>query len=206
VTDFLRSKQLRLSLDALRSLVEAEQLFNESFHARCDIPSLLGFMLDRLAGSLREGGYSAQEVDAVLALAPARLGDVPRRLEAVRAFASLPEAAALASANKRVSNILKKVEGERPTALEPTLFVEPAERELAAALGVLRPQADAKFDARDYAGSLQTLAALRAPVDAFFEGVMVNADDPALRRNRLALLGLLHAAMNRVADLSRLAS
>ena len=202
VIRILIEKNLPLELPAL--IGAAEPAFGELIEPARE--ALLGFMMDRLAGSLREGGYSAQEVDAVLALAPARLGDVPRRLEAVRAFASLPEAAALASANKRVSNILKKVEGERPTALEPTLFVEPAERELAAALGVLRPQADAKFDARDYAGSLQTLAALRAPVDAFFEGVMVNADDPALRRNRLALLGLLHAAMNRVADLSRLAS
>jgi glycyl-tRNA synthetase beta chain len=155
--------------------------------------------------SLREQGYSAQEVDAVLALAPARLGEVPRRLEAVRAFAALPEAASLAAANKRVSNILKKVEG-LPTAIDGALLKEPAEQALAAALAEVAPQADARFEAHDYTGSLQALAALKAPVDAFFEDVMVNAEDPALRANRLALLNGLHGAMNRVADLSRLAS
>jgi glycyl-tRNA synthetase beta chain len=168
--------------------------------------ALLSFMADRLAVSLRDQGYSAQEVDAVLALAPTRLGDVPRRLEAVRAFAALPEAASLAAANKRVGNILKKVEGELPTVVQPDLLKEQAEAALAAALAELRPTADAAFDAHDYAGSLRTLAALKAPVDAFFDGVMVNAEDAALRNNRLALLGQLHAAMNRVADLSRLAT
>jgi glycyl-tRNA synthetase beta chain len=168
--------------------------------------ALLGFFTDRLAVSLREQGYSAQEVDAVLALAPARLGEVPRRLEAVRAFAALPEAASLAAANKRVSNILKKVEGALPTAIDGALLKEPAEQALAAALAQVAPQADARFEAHDYTGSLQALAALKAPVDAFFEDVMVNAEDPALRANRLALLNGLHGAMNRVADLSRLAS
>jgi glycyl-tRNA synthetase beta chain len=202
VIRILIEKNLPVELPAL--IGAAKPAFGELIDPASE--ALLGFMMDRLAGSLREGGSSAQEVDAVLALAPARLGDVPRRLEAVRAFASLPEATALAAANKRVSNILKKVEGERPTVLEPALFLEPAERELASALAALGPQADAQFDARDYAGSLRTLAGLRVPVDAFFEGVMVNADDPALRLNRLALLGSLHATMNRVADLSRLAA
>ena len=167
--------------------------------------ALLGFFADRLAVSLRDQGYSAQEVDAVLALNPARLGDVPRRLEAVRAFAALPEAASLAAANKRVGNILKKVEGALPTAVSPELLKEPAEQQLAAALGEVQPQSDRLFEQQDYAGSLKALAALKAPVDAFFDGVMVNAEDAALRANRLALLAGLHAAMNRVADLSKLA-
>ncbi len=167
--------------------------------------ALLSFFTDRLAVSLRDQGYSAQEVDAVLALDPARLGDVPRRLEAVRAFAALPEAASLAAANKRVGNILKKVEGERPTALHPELLQEAAEQALAAVIAEVQPAADRLFEQHDYTGSLQRLAALKAPVDAFFDDVMVNAEDPALRANRLALLGRLHAAMNRVADLSRLA-
>jgi glycyl-tRNA synthetase beta chain len=167
--------------------------------------ALLSFFADRLAVSLRDQGYSAQEVDAVLALQPARLGDVPRRLEAVRAFAALAEAAALAAANKRVGNILKKVEGERPTEVKPALLQEAAEQALAAAIADVQPAADRLFEQHDYTGSLKTLAALRGPVDAFFDDVMVNAEDAALRANRLALLGRLHGAMNRVADLSRLA-
>ncbi|MFG6441816.1 glycine--tRNA ligase subunit beta [Roseateles sp. LKC17W] len=168
--------------------------------------ALLGFFADRVAVSLRDQGYSAQEVDAVLALAPTRLGDVPKRLVAVRAFAALAEAASLAAANKRVGNILKKVEGELPTAINAALLQEAAEQALATAIAEVQPQADLLFEQHDYTGSLKALAALKAPVDAFFDGVMVNAEDPALRANRLALLGRLHTAMNRVADLSRLAA
>lgn len=168
--------------------------------------ALLGFFADRLAVSLRDQGYSAQEVDAVLALNPARLGDVPRRLEAVRAFAALPESTSLAAANKRVGNILKKIEGELPTQVREDLLAEAAEQALFAALAATKPQADALFEQHDYAGSLKALAALKAPVDAFFDDVMVNAEDPALRANRQALLNQLHEAMNRVADLSRLAA
>jgi len=171
------------------------------------------FIFERLSGLLRDQGYSAQEVDAVLALRPQRLGDIPKRLGAVRAFADLPEAAALAAANKRVGNILKKVEGEaalrqaqgeRPE-VNVALLAEPAEQALHQALSLIAPRADAAFAAGDYTASLQELAALRVPVDAFFDGVMVNAEDEALRANRLALLAQLHQAMNRVADLSRLA-
>ncbi|WP_411882607.1 glycine--tRNA ligase subunit beta [Polaromonas sp. YR568] len=168
--------------------------------------ALVDFIYDRLAGSLREQGYSAQEVDAVLALKPQRLGDVAKRLAAVRAFAALPEAPALAAANKRVGNILKKAEGTVDAAIKPELLQEAAEKSLAEALQSVVPTADAAFAAGDYAASLQALAALKAPVDAFFEGVMVNAEDPSLRANRLGLLATLHQAMNRVADLSRLAS
>jgi glycyl-tRNA synthetase beta chain len=122
----------------------------------------------------------------------------------VRAFAALPEAPALAAANKRVGNILKKSEGPAQAAVNPALLAEPAETALFAALGEIAPRADAAFERGDHTASLQALAALKAPVDAFFDAVMVNADDPALRANRLALLSALHAAMNRVADLSRL--
>ena len=180
-----------------------------AFGTRIADPStaLTDFLFDRLASNLREQGYSAQEVESVLALCPQRLADVPPRLAAVRAFAALPEAAPLAAANKRVGNILKKVEG---AAIEPrvdaALLAEPAEAALAEALAVVRPAADAAFERGDYTASLQALAALEAPVDAFFDTVMVNADDPALRANRLGLLATLHAAMNRVADLSKLAS
>ncbi|EHR69387.1 glycyl-tRNA synthetase, tetrameric type, beta subunit [Burkholderiales bacterium JOSHI_001] len=168
--------------------------------------ALRTFFADRLAVSLREQGYSVQEVDAVLALQPARLGDIPKRLAAVRAFAALPESAALAAANKRVGNILKKAEGTVQADVNPALLAEAAEIALHSALAQVAPGADAKFAQGDYTASLQALAALRTPVDAFFDDVMVNAEDPALRHNRLALLQALHAAMNRVADLSRLAS
>ncbi len=169
------------------------------------------FVYERLVGALREQGYSAQEVDAVVALRPDRWGEIPRRLAAVRAFAAMPEAASLAAANKRVGNILRKSDGGEDAtltapAVDAALLVEPAERELHAALGAVAPLAERAFDAGDLAGSLRELAALKAPVDAFFDQVMVNAEDPALRRNRLALLALLHRAMNRVADLSRLAA
>jgi len=167
---------------------------------------LADFIYDRLAGSLREQGYTAQEVDAVVSQRPQRLGDIPKRLAAVRAFAALPEAAALAAANKRVSNILKKVEDSIDAWVDTALLKEAAEIALHAALVDVVPQADAAFDTGDYTESLQALAALRAPVDAFFDGVMVNADDPALRANRLGLLAKLHLAMNKVADISKLSA
>jgi glycyl-tRNA synthetase beta chain len=168
--------------------------------------ALLAFFQDRLAVSLRDQGYSAQEVDAVLALQPPRLGDVPRRLAAVRAFSALPEAASLAAANKRVGNILKKAEGTVEAQVDPALLKEAAEGALFEALQAAAPAARAAFEQGDYGASLQALAVLKAPVDAFFDGVMVNADDPALKANRLGLLATLHAAMNQVADISRLAA
>ena len=170
--------------------------------------ALADFIYDRLAGGLREQGYSAQEVDAVLALRPQRLAQVPQFLAAVRAFAALPESPALAAANKRVGNILKKAELEGPVDahVNPALLQEQAEKDLYTALQRFVPEANAQFDAGDYTASLQTLAVLRAPVDAFFDDVMVNAEQLDLRLNRQGLLKTLHEAMNRVADLSRLAS
>jgi len=164
------------------------------------------FIYDRLAGSLRDQGYSAQEVDAVLSLHPQQFSDVIKRLAAVRAFAALPEASALAAANKRVGNILKKVEGAVSDKVDAALLQEPAEQALHQALSQIAPKADAAFAAGDYTASLQALAVLREPVDAFFDHVMVNAEDEKLRANRLALLSQLHQAMNRVADISKLAS
>jgi len=207
----------RHALGVIRMLIERDLplamagLLDTAFAAFPAAPAtareeLLSFIVDRLVGQLREQGYSAQEVDAVVALRPARWGEIPRRLAAVRAFAALPEAAALAAANKRVGNILKKAEGAVPEAVDAALLRESAEQALAAALQAVAPQADAAFAAGDYTGNLQVLAQLKAPVDAFFDGVMVNADDAALRANRLALLGGLQRAMNRVADLSRLAA
>lgn len=167
--------------------------------------ALQDFFYDRLAVSLREQGYSAQEVDAVLALRPQRLSDVAQRLAAVRAFAALPEAPALAAANKRVGNILKKAESAVAPQVDAALLQEAAEKDLYAALQTIAAQAQQQLQAGDTTAHLQTLAALRAPVDAFFEHVMVNADDVALKNNRLGLLASLHQSMNQVADLARLA-
>jgi glycyl-tRNA synthetase beta chain len=167
-------------------------------------PALTDFIYDRLAGSLREQGYSAQEVDAVLALRPQRLGQVGRLLAAVRAFAALPESPALAAANKRIGNILKKA-GDVDAHVNPKLLQEPAEQQLFAAMQRFVPEANAQFESGDYTASLQTLAVLHSAVDAFFDDVMVNAEEMDLRLNRQGLLKSLHDAMNRVADLSRLA-
>lgn len=167
--------------------------------------ALTAFIYDRLSGSLREQGYSAQEVEAVLALHPQRLSDVSHRLIAVRAFAALPESQALAAANKRIGNILKKAQ-EVDGHVSEILLQEPAEKALYAVMQRIAPLAQTQFEAGDYTASLKTLAALREPVDAFFDGVMVNAEQMDLRLNRQGLLKSLHLAMNRVADLSCLAS
>jgi glycyl-tRNA synthetase beta chain len=201
VVRMLRESDLNVALDAL--LAQAIPAFG----AKIEDPStsLLAFIYDRLSGSLREQGFSAQEVEAVLALNPQHLGDVSKRLEAVRAFATLPESAALAAANKRIGNILKKTQ-EVDAHVSPVLLKEEAEKALYAHMQRVVPQANAQFDAGDYTASLATLAALRDDVDAFFDSVMVNAEEMDLRLNRQGLLKSLHLAMNRVADLSCLAA
>ncbi|CAN5239416.1 glycine--tRNA ligase subunit beta [soil metagenome] len=193
-----------LNLDLLAVLQLAIRVAGDKFQSS-SIP-LVDFIYDRLAGSLREQGYSAQEVDSVVSQRPQRLGDVAKRLSAVRAFAALPEAPALAAANKRIGNILKKEPLEVDPPVSEVLLQEPAEIGLYVVMKDIVPRANALFDAGDYTGSLQALAALRAPVDAFFDGVMVNAEEIDLRLNRQGLLKSLHDAMNRVADLSRLAA
>ncbi len=201
IVRMLVEKDLPLALDGL--LGQALALFPQADPKT--FAALSEFVYERLAGLLREQGYSAQEVDAVLALRPQRLGDVARRLAAVRAFAALPEAAALAAANKRIGNILKKADKAHAHVSE-LLLREDAEKALFAMTRQIAPRATSQFEAGDYTGSLQTLAALRIPVDAFFDDVMVNAEQADLRLNRLGLLATLHQAMNRVADLSRLAA
>lgn len=199
----LMETDLPLAFDQL--IAQTLSVFNANGNAEV-AAAIQTFCFDRLAVNLRDQGASAQEVDAVLSLSPTQLSEVPRRLAAVQAFASLAEAPALAAANKRVSNILKKVEGEVKAEVKAELLQEAAEQALHQALAASKPKADQLFEAGDYAASLQTLAALKAPVDTFFDQVMVNADDPALKANRLGLLATLHQAMNRVADLSKLAS
>ena len=201
VIRMLIEKDVALGLPELLAL--SAPVFGDKITGSAD--ALIDFIYDRLAGSLREQGFSAQEVDAVMALRPARLGQVSQFLSAVRAFAALPESPALAAANKRIGNILKKA-GEVDAHVNPALLQEEAEKNLHAVMQKLLPESEAQFKAGDYTASLQTLAALRAPVDAFFDDVMVNAEEMDLRLNRQGLLKSLHVAMNRVADLSRLAA
>ena len=207
----------RHALGVIRMLVEREmplsvpQLVEAAFRAfpaghGAAQAEVLRFLDERLAGWLREQGGSAHEVDAVLALKPAQWAGLPKRLAAVRAFAGLPEAPALAAANKRVGNILKKSDDAPLVEVQTSRLVEPAEQSLWTALQQVGPQAQAALTAGDLTASLQALAVLKEPVDAFFDAVMVNAEDPELRANRLALLRALHGAMNQVADLSRLAA
>ncbi len=201
VIRMLIEKDVALGLPELLAL--SSPVFGDKISGGAD--ALIDFIYDRLSGSLREQGYSAQEVDAVMALRPARLGQVSQFLSAVRAFAALPESPALAAANKRIGNILKKA-GEVDAHVNTALLQEEAEKNLYAVMQKLLPESQAQFQAGDYTASLQTLAALRAPVDAFFDDVMVNAEEMDLRLNRQGLLKSLHVAMNRVADLSRLAA
>jgi len=201
VIRMLIEKDVALGLPELLAL--SAPVFGDKISGGAE--ALIDFIYDRLAGSLREQGFSAQEVDAVMALRPARLGQVSQFLSAVRAFAALPESPALAAANKRIGNILKKA-GEVDAHVNTALLQEDAEKNLHAVMQKLLPESEAQFKAGDYTASLQTLAALRAPVDAFFDDVMVNAEEMDLRLNRQGLLKSLHVAMNRVADLSRLAA
>jgi glycyl-tRNA synthetase beta chain len=165
----------------------------------------LAFILERLRGYLAERGYTALEIDAVLSRAFVRLDQVPRQLDAVRAFAQLPEAPSLAAANKRIGNILKQA-GSVPADFDPGLFSAAEERQLASAFAAVQPGFESAFRAGDYTGALRALAALKAPVDAFFDKVLVMDKDERVRQNRIGFLGRLHATMNRVADLSRLAA
>ncbi|MBC7719483.1 MAG: glycine--tRNA ligase subunit beta, partial [Chitinophagaceae bacterium] len=208
----------RHALGVVRMLVERDSSlqFHELTRAALSVfpigllqdqrTALDAFLIERLKGYLKDTGYSATEVDA--AVYAQKLGSwfsIPKRLVAVRTFAALPEAPALAAANKRISNILKK--GDAVDAhVSEVLLTEPLELALHKAMGDVIPKANAQFESGDYTASLQTLAALRAPVDDFFNGVMVNVEQLDLRLNRLGLLATLHAAMNRVADLSKLAS
>ncbi|MEW6313024.1 MAG: glycine--tRNA ligase subunit beta [Pseudomonadota bacterium] len=163
------------------------------------------FMLERLKNYLREQGYEFDEIDAVLAQRPARIDLVGQKLKAVQAFKKLPEAAALAAANKRIQNILKKTEAPQ-AAPDLALMQAQAERDLLAATTHLAPAVESLMQSGDYTDALCALAKVRAQVDSFFDDVMVMVDEPLLRNNRLALLNQLAGLMNRVADISRLAA
>jgi len=163
------------------------------------------FVRERMRGYLAERGYSATEIEAVLSRLFVRLDQIPRQLDAVRAFARLPEAPSLAAANKRIANILRQA-GEVPGEFDAALFSQDEEKALAGAFAAVQPGFEQAYKAGDYSAALQSLAALKAPVDAFFDKVLVMDPDEGLRRNRIGFLGKLHATMNRIADLSKLAA
>jgi glycyl-tRNA synthetase beta chain len=208
VLRMLIEKRLSLSITGL--LEDAAKQFTTVAGFKDPSADVATFMFDRLRGILRERGFSVNEIEAVVAQNPDRLDDIVQRLEAVQAFAALPESASLAAANKRITNILKKNEealaavGEH--GVNVTLLKDVAEVNLNAAVVRVLPAIDEAFNQGDFAGTLKTLAQLKEEVDAFFNDVMVMAEDVALRNNRLALLSSLHGMMNRVADISKLAA
>jgi len=199
----LLEKRLPLSLSHL--LAQTAQLFVGNANFTDPSADALTFLYDRLRGLLRERGYAQDAIEAVVAQQPDRLDDIIERLDAVKAFAALPEAASLAAANKRITNILKKNDGVRGE-VQAALLAEAAEQRLFGAMTDTRVEVDRAFASGDFSGTLKALASLRDDVDAFFNDVMVMAEDPALRANRLALLNTLHGMMNRVADISKLAA
>jgi len=208
VLRMLLEKRLPLSIQGL--LADAAAQFAAIPGFKDPVADVTTFMLDRLRGILRERGFSPNEIEAVVAQNPDRLDDIVQRLEAVQAFAALPESASLAAANKRITNILKKneeaVSQVAAGGVNVALLQDEAEKKLAAAVSRVQPEVDAAFAKGDFTGTLQTLAQLRDDVDGFFNDVMVMAEDVALRNNRLALLSSLHGMMNRVADISKLAA
>ena len=168
---------------------------------------LYDFIIDRLKGYYADRGVPATHFNAVAELKPASLYDFDRRIDAIGTFAALPEAAALAAANKRIGNILRKADGVMtPDGIDAALLVEPAEAALAEAVTAAIAETAPALEAKDYVSALTRLAGLRAQVDAFFDGVMVNAEDPALRANRLALLKQLGGRLGAVAAIEHLSN
>lgn len=195
----------RLPLSLSHLLAQAAQQFAGNAQFSDPIADAQNFIYDRLRGQLRERGYAPDAIEAVVASMPDRLDDIIERLDAVKAFAALPEAQSLAAANKRITNILKKNEGVQGE-VQSALLTEAAEQRLFGAMTETRTLVDKAFASGDFTATLKALAHLRDDVDAFFNDVMVMSEDAALRANRLALLQSLHAMMNRVADISRLAA
>jgi glycyl-tRNA synthetase beta chain len=204
VLRILSEKPEAHGLDLGRLLAEAFAGFAPGKLAPDTASAVHGFMLDRLRSMLREKGYDANEVEAVLADNPTRIDEVWKRIEAVKAFRRLPDADALAAANKRIQNILRK--SGTSDAIETALLQLPEEKTLHRSLTDLDALVRAKFAQGDFAGSLTALATVRADVDAFFDKVLVNAEDSRLRQTRLGLLTKLGLVMNKVADISKLSS
>jgi glycyl-tRNA synthetase beta chain len=200
----LLEKQLTVSISAL--VTAAVKLFDGNSQFKDPSTDVTTFLYDRLRGLLRERGYSVNEVEAVVSQQPDTLNNITARLDAVQTFATLPEAEALAAANKRITNILKKIEGDIPQTVDAGLLQENAEKNLFAAMTAVKPTVDSAFASNDYSSALKALAQLRNDVDDFFKDVMVNAEDTKLRNNRQALLAQLHGMLNQVADISKLAA
>ncbi|MDZ7656851.1 MAG: glycine--tRNA ligase subunit beta [Sulfurimicrobium sp.] len=203
VLRILIEKQMPLDLVSLLQLSKVQ--FPGEVVAESVVVDVHGFMLERLKNYLRDKHFEAGEIEAVVSQNPTRIDLVIPRLEAVREFGRLPEAAALASANKRIQNILKKTDAPSGSA-DLALMQEAAERDLLAVVNQLAPQVTALLQNEDYTGALTQLAGARQTVDSFFDSVMVMADEPLIRNNRLALLKSLGDLMNQVADISKLAS
>ncbi|WP_454756819.1 glycine--tRNA ligase subunit beta [Cupriavidus campinensis] len=199
----LIERPLAVPLDTLLALTE--QAFAGIVAVKPSREAITDFLFDRVRGYLKDKGYTTNEVEAVVSLRPQQLHDVLGRMEAVRTFAALPEAEALAAANKRITNILRKTD-EAIGTVDTALFQEDAEGALHAAIERVRPGVEAAFAGGDFTGALRDLAQLRDAVDRFFNDVMVMAEDARLRANRLALLATLHTLANRVADISKLAA
>lgn len=200
VVRMLVEKSLMVPLDTL--VATAFDAFDERI-ARAD-DALISFVFERLSSYLREHGFSAHEIAAVVDPRPMQLATVPARLSAVRAFSGLPEAEALAAANKRIVNILRKSPQAAMVPLDRSLLVEPAEQALAECVETLAPKVEERICNDDWFGAMATMAHTRDAVDRFFDEVMVMVDDERLRANRQSLLAALCTLMNRVADLSKL--
>ncbi|HYQ99222.1 MAG TPA: glycine--tRNA ligase subunit beta, partial [Casimicrobiaceae bacterium] len=203
VIRILVERQLALSLPELLALAFAA--FGKVPAVQDAREALATFVYDRLRGYLREEGFTANQIAAVVDAAPADIHLVPARLAAVQAFEALPESGALAAANKRIVNILRKSEAEAAAAVDRARLESGAEHDLWLAFQKLEPAVDADCSRGDYASALLALASARPVVDRFFDDVLVMAEDPAIRANRLALLRGIAQTMNRVADISKLA-
>ncbi|WP_173068871.1 glycine--tRNA ligase subunit beta [Sulfurimicrobium lacus] len=203
VLRMLIEAQLPLDLVSLLNLAKGQ--FPAEIIADSVVQDVHGFMLERLKNYLRDKGFDPDEIEAVVSQNPTRIDLVTPRLDAVREFRKLPEAAALAAANKRIQNILKKTAPPSGDA-DPALLQETAERDLFEVVSRLAPQVTSLLQNEDYTGALTRLAGARQAVDSFFDGVMVMADEPLIRNNRLALLKSLGDLMNQVADISKLAA
>ncbi|MCY1265073.1 Glycine--tRNA ligase beta subunit [compost metagenome] len=194
----------QLDLDLAQALDFAITQYGDKVKALGLSEQVQDFVFDRLRARYEDEGVDVAVYQAVRALTPTAPLDFDQRVQAVQAFRQLPEAEALAAANKRVSNILAKADGEVPAAVNAGLLSESAEKALGSAVANAEGEVAPLAAARDYRSALAKLAALRTPVDAFFDEVLVNADDSAVRANRYALLAKLRGLFLGVADISLL--